>query len=79
MHDHTVDILAYAKRAYLGPDVPPLPAPFRTYDDWTAWVLAFDDIWQDDETMGERPLEVHCSRLGGGLLSPDRPYDIFLQ
>ena len=29
--------------------------------------------------MGESPLEVHCSGLGGGLLSSDRPYDIFLQ
>ena len=79
MHEQTVDILAYAKQAYLGPDVPPLPAPFRTYDDWASWVLSFVDIWQDDETMGESPLEVHCSGLGGGLLSPDRPYDIFLQ
>ena len=79
VHDQTVDILAYAKQAYLGPDVPPLPAPFRTYDDWASWVLSFVDIWQDDETMGESPLEAHCSGLGGGLLSPDRPYDIFLQ
>ena len=31
-----IDILEYAKRAYLGPDVPPLPTPFRTYDEWTA-------------------------------------------
>ena len=79
VQDYTVDVLAYAKQAYLGPDVPSLPAPFRTYDEWTAWVLALDDIWQDDETVDERPLEVHCSGLGGGLLSPDRSYDIFLQ
>ena len=74
-----VDVLAYAKRAYLGSDVPPLPSPFQTYDEWTAWVLALDDIWHEDELMDDRPLEVHCSGLGGGLLSPDRPYDIFLQ
>ena len=29
--------------------------------------------------MDESPLEVHCSGLGGGLLSPERTYDIFLQ
>ena len=27
----------------------------------------------------DSPLEVHCSGLGGGLLSPERTYDIFLQ
>ena len=29
--------------------------------------------------MEERPLEVHCSGLGGALLSGEREYDIFLQ
>ena len=29
--------------------------------------------------MPERPLTVHCSGLGGGLLSPDHEYDIFFQ
>ena len=28
MQDYTVDVLAYAKQAYLGPDVPPLPHLF---------------------------------------------------
>ena len=79
VQDSTVDVLAYARQAYLGPDVPPLPSPCQTYDEWTAWVLALDDIWHDDETMDERPLEVHCSGLDGGLLSPERSYDIFLQ
>ena len=29
--------------------------------------------------MPDRPLTVHCSGLGGGLLSPDHDYDIFFQ
>ena len=29
--------------------------------------------------MPDRPLIVHCSGLGGGLLSPDHEYDIFFQ
>ena len=79
VQDQTVDILDYARQAYLGPTVPLVPAPFRTPDDWAAWVLSFDDIWQDDAAMEESPLEVHCSGLGGGLLSSERQYDIFLQ
>ena len=79
VQDCTVDVLAYAKQAYLGSDVPPLLSDFRSYDQWTAWVLALDYIWHDDDMMDESPLEVHCSGLGGGLLSSERPYDIFLQ
>ena len=29
--------------------------------------------------MPDRPLTVHCSGLGGGLLSPDHDYDLFFQ
>ena len=29
--------------------------------------------------MEESPIEVHCSGLGGGLLSGEQQYDIFLQ
>ena len=29
--------------------------------------------------MQDRPLEVHCSGLGGGLPSGEHEYDIFLQ
>ena len=31
------------------------------------------------DPMPDRPLTVHCSRLGGGLLSPDHECDIFFQ
>ena len=30
-----------------------------------------NSLWQEDSPMPDRPLTVHCSRLGGGLLSPD--------
>ena len=29
--------------------------------------------------MYDRPLVIHCSGLGGGLLSPDHDYDLFFQ
>ena len=29
--------------------------------------------------MPDRPLTVHCSGLGGGLLSPDHEYDLFFK
>ena len=74
VQDQIVDILDYARQAYLGPKVPLVPLPFQTSDDWTA----FHGIWQDDETMEESPLEVHCSGLGAACNS-ERPYDIFLQ
>ena len=37
------------------------------------------NVWQEDSPMPDRPLTVHCSGLGGGLLSPDHEYDIFFQ
>ena len=29
--------------------------------------------------MQDRPLMIHCSGLGGGLLSPDHDHDLFFQ
>ena len=46
---------------------------------WATWAFSLPEVWQDDETMSERPVRVHCSGLGGGLLSPDHDYDIFFQ
>ena len=46
---------------------------------WANWVFSLPDVWQEDETMPDRPVMVHCSGLGGGLLSPDHEYDIFFQ
>ena len=37
------------------------------------------NVWQENSPMPDRPLIVHCSGLGGRLLSPDHEYDIFFQ
>lgn len=47
--------------------------------EWANWALSLVDEWKEDVHMHEHPLRVHCSGLGGGLLSPDHDYDIFLQ
>ena len=44
-----------------------------------SWVFSLAEVWQDDAPMQDRPLKVHCSGLGGGLLSGEHEYDIFLQ
>lgn len=46
---------------------------------WAAWALSLVEEWREDVHMQEHPLRVHCSGLGGGLLSPDHEYDLFLQ
>ena len=46
---------------------------------WANWVFSLPEVWQEDETMPDRPVIVHCSGLGGGLLSRDHEYDIFFQ
>ena len=39
--------------------------------EWANWALSLVDEWKEDVHMHEHPLRVHCSGLGGGLLSPD--------
>ena len=46
---------------------------------WAQWVFSLEEVWQEDVPMQDRPLMVHCSGLGGGLLSPDHDYDLFFQ
>ena len=41
--------------------------------------LLVGNVWQEDSPMPDRPLTVHCSGLGGELLSPEYEYDIFFQ
>ena len=36
-----------------------------------------NSLWQEDSPMPDRPLTVHCSGLGGGLLSPDHDFDLY--
>jgi hypothetical protein len=38
-----------------------------------------EEVWKEDVDMYDRPLVIHCSGLGGGLLSPDHDYDLFFQ
>ena len=46
---------------------------------WAQWIFSMNSLWQEDSLMPDRPLTVHCSGLGGGLLSPDHEYDLFFQ
>ena len=46
---------------------------------WAQWEFSLDELWQDDTTMQDRSLMVHCSGLGGGLFSSDHDYDLFFQ
>ena len=48
-----------------------MPAALKDSVDWASWVFSLVEVWQDDAPMQDRPLEVHCSGLGGGLLSSD--------
>ena len=77
--EQTIDIAAWSKRNYLGTTATPVPTPFQGPDEWAAWAFSLSEVWQDDAPMQDRPLEVHCSGLGGGLLSGEHEYDIFLQ
>ena len=56
-----------------------LPVALKGSAEWAYWVLSLSEVWQDDAPMQDRPLEVHCSGLGGGLLCGEHDYDIFLQ
>ena len=56
-----------------------LPVALTGSAEWASWVFSLAEVWQDDAPMQDRPLEVHCSGLGVGLLSGEHEYDIFLQ
>ena len=46
---------------------------------WVKWMLSNQTEWAEDSLMTGQPIRVHCRGLGGGLLSSDHDYDIFLQ
>ena len=46
---------------------------------WVEWVLSNQTEWAEDSPMTGQPIRVHCSGLGGRLLTGDHGYDIFLQ
>ena len=36
---------------------------------WAQWIFSVGNVWQEDSPMPDRPLTVHCSGLGGGLVT----------
>ena len=79
VNEQTIDVGEVSKQNYIGrTPAAALPAALKSSDEW-ALVFSLLEVWQDDAPMQDRPLEVHCSGLGGGLLSGEHDYDIFLQ
>ena len=80
VNEQTIDVGELSKQNYIGrTPAAALPAALKGSDEWASWVFSLSEVWQDDAPMQDRPLEVHCSGLGGGLLSGEHDYDIFLQ
>ena len=80
VNEQTIDVGELSKQNYIGrTPAAALPAALKGPDEWASWVFSLSEVWQDDAPMQDRPLEVHCSGLGGGLLSGEHDYDIFLQ
>ena len=80
VNEQTIDVGELSKQNYIGrTPAAALPTALKGSDEWASWVFSLSEVWQDDAPMQDRPLEVHCSGLGGGLLSGERDYDIFLQ
>ena len=78
--EQTIDVGELSKQNYIGrTPAAALSAALKGSDEWASWVFSLSDVWQDDAPMQDRPLEVHCNGLGGGLLSGEHDYDIFLQ
>ena len=80
VNEQAIDVGEVSKQNYIGrqPEAA-LPVALKCSAEWASWVLSLSEVWQDDAPMQDRPLEVHCSGLGGGLLSGEHDYDIFLQ
>ena len=73
------DVVQCAQRIYTGDAASESGVSLERPQKWAKWVFSLEEVWQDDASMPERPLTVHCSGLGGGLLSPDHEYDIFFR
>ena len=76
------DLVQCSQRIYTGEAANMSQAPHSLVDrpkKWAQWVFSMNSLWQEDSPMPDRPLTVHCSGLGGGLLSPDHDYDLFFQ
>ena len=75
----TFDVVQCAQRIYTGVAASESLTSLDRPRKWAQWVFSLEEVWQEDASMQDRPLTVHCSGLGGGLLSPDHDYDIFFQ
>ena len=76
------DLVQCSQRIHTGEAANTSQAPHSLVDRpkrWAQWVFSMNSLWQEDSPMPDRPLTVHCSGLGGGLLSPDHDYDLFFQ
>ena len=76
------DLVQCSQRIYTGEAANTSQAPQSRVDRpkrWAQWIFSMNNLWQEDSPMPDRPLTVHCSGLGGGLLSPDHEYDLFFQ
>ena len=69
-----VFVVQCAQRIYTGAAASTSVVSIDRPQKWAQWVFSLGDIWQEDSPMPDRPLTVHCSGLGGGLLSPDYEY-----
>ena len=76
---HTFDIVHCAQQMYTGTASSDSQAMLDRPRKWAQWVFSLEELWEDDSPMQDRPLMLHCSGLGGGLLSPDHDYDLFFQ
>ena len=76
---HVFDVVQCAQRIYTGAAAGTSVGSIDRPQKWAQWVFSLGDIWQEDSPMPDRPLTVHCSGLGGGLLSPEYEYDLFFQ
>ena len=73
------DLVQCAQRIYTGAAARTSQVLIDRPQKWAQWVFSVGSVWQEDSPMPDRPLTVHCSGLGGGLLSPEHEYDIFFQ
>ena len=76
---HTFDVVHCAQQMYTGTASSESQAMLDRPRKWAHWVFSLEELWEDDSPMQDRPLMIHCSGLGGGLLSPDHDYDLFFQ
>ena len=69
VNEQAIDIGEVSKQHYSGgPPEDALPVALTGSAEWASWVLSLAEVWQDDAPMQDRPLEVHCSGLGGIIL-----------